>query len=120
MNAIRRFFNHWQEFIIWLPILIALSLVAWVVLGALDRTIGADMLAQLLQLPISAACLATACAAAWLFKRTYLYDLRAAEEAELHKLALAGNPLAWRMLVKDRLEWLVLICLFTAFFWVAR
>lgn len=120
MKAIRSFFNRWQEFLIWLPVLVALTFGGWVVLGALDRTVGADFLAQLLQLPISAAYLATACAAAWLFKRTYLRDLTSVEERELHDLAGAGNPMALRLIILDRLEWLVLIGLFVAFFWISR
>lgn len=120
MNRILSFFSRWQEFIVWLPALIFLALLGWILLGALDRTIGGDVLAQLLQLPISAAYLATACAAAWLFKRTYLFDLRDEEERRLHGAALTGDPSAWRMLLLDRAEWVVLVGLFVAFFWIAR
>jgi len=120
MNAIRSFFNRWQEFLIWLPLLVVLAVGGWVVLGALDRTVGADFLAQLLQLPISAAYLSTACAAAWLFKRTYLRDLTASEESELHSCAGQGDRNALRLIILDRLEWLVLIALFVAFFWISR
>lgn len=120
MNRILSFFSRWQEFIVWLPVLIFLALLGWILLGALDRTIGGDVLAQLLQLPISAAYLATACAAAWLFKRTYLLDLRDDEERQLHDAARAGDRSAWRMLLLDRAEWVALVGLFVAFFWIAR
>jgi len=120
MKAIRSFFNRWQEFVIWLPLLVFLAVGGWVVLGALDRTVGADFLAQLLQLPITAAYLATACAAAWLFKRTYLLDLSSVEERAMHESAGAGNRMALRLIILDRLEWLVLIGLFVAFFWISR
>ncbi|MBN4937325.1 hypothetical protein JY409_04615 [Stenotrophomonas maltophilia] len=120
MNRIVSFFSRWQEFIVWMPVLVILALIGWVLLGALDRTIGGDVLAQLLQLPIHAIYLAAACAAAWMFKRTYLYDLNEAEEWELHAAALAGDGRAWRMLLLDRVEWLCLIGLFVAFFWIAR
>ncbi|NWF33164.1 hypothetical protein HH110_08905 [Stenotrophomonas sp. SAM-B] len=120
MKRILSFFSRWQEFILWLPVLIFLALLGWVLLGALDRTIGGDLLAQLLQLPISAAYLATACAAAWLFKRTYLFDLPEDEERQLHDAARAGDRSAWRMLLLDRAEWMGLVGLFVAFFWIAR
>jgi hypothetical protein len=120
MKRILSFFSRWQEFIVWLPVLIFLAVLGWILLGALDRTIGGDVLAQLLQLPISAAYLATACAAAWLFKRTYLFDLRDDEERQLHDAARAGDQSAWRMLLLDRAEWVGLVVLFVAFFWIAR
>lgn len=120
MKRILSFFSRWQEFIVWLPVLIFLALLGWILLGALDRTIGGDVLAQLLQLPISAAYLATACAAAWLFKRTYLFDLRDDEERQLHDAARAGDRSAWHMLLLDRAEWVGLVGLFVAFFWIAR
>lgn len=120
MNRILSFFSRWQEFIVWLPVLIFLALLGWILLGALDRTIGGDVLAQLLQLPISAAYLATACAAAWLFKRTYLFDLHDDEERQLHEAARAGDRSAWRLLLLDRAEWVGLVGLFVAFFWIAR
>lgn len=120
MNRILSFFSRWQEFIVWLPVLIFLALLGWILLGALDRTIGGDVLAQLLQLPISAAYLATACAAAWLFKRTYLFDLNDKDEQRLHDAACRGDGSAWRVLLLDRAEWLCLVGLFVAFFWIAR
>lgn len=120
MNRILTFFNRWQEFVVWLPVLVFLALLGWILLGALDRTIGSDVLAQLLQLPITAAHLATACAGAWLFKRTYLYDLNVSEEQRLHEAARGGDASAWRMLLLDRAEWFCLVGLFVAFFWIAR
>lgn len=120
MNRILSFFSRWQEFVVWLPILTILALLGWILLGALDRTAGGDVLAQLLQLPISAAYLATACAAAWLFKRTYLFDLNDKEEQRLHDAARDGDAHAWRMLLLDRAEWVCLIGVFVAFFRIAR
>lgn len=120
MKYILSFFSRWQEFIVWLPVLVTLALLGWILLGALDRSIGADVLGQLVQLPIFAAYLATACAGAWLFKRTYLYDLNDSEEQRLHDAARRGDAAAWRLLLLDRVEWLFLIGLFVAFFWIAR
>jgi hypothetical protein len=66
------FFSRWQECLVWLPVLVMLALVGWIVFGALDQRITSDALAWLLELPILCAHFAAGCAAAWMFKQTYL------------------------------------------------
>jgi hypothetical protein len=114
------FISRWQEFAVWLPVLVILSIGGWVVFGALDQRITADALAWLLELPILCAYLAAACGAAWLVKFTYLFDLSCPREDALHSLVQQGDEHARWLLVKDRLEWAFLLVLFVAFFWPAR
>lgn len=116
----KAFFDRWQEFLIWLPVLVLLAVGGWVFMGALDPAVTGDALAWLLELPVLCAYAACALAAAWLAKRTYLHDLDADTERELHGSAAAGDTEAQWVLKKDRLEWLVLIVLFALFFWPAR
>jgi len=111
--------SRWQEFVVWLPLLVALAFFGYVVLGAFSR-LGIDPLAWLAELPVLAAYAAAACGGAWLFKRTNLHDITAAKELELHALAQQGSADARWLLIKDRLEWLVLLIAFFAFFWPAR
>ncbi len=120
MNHILKFLGRWQEFLIWMPLLVALCLVGYVVLGAFDRSASGDALALLLELVVRCAYLACVGGAAWLFKRTYLRDISAAEEAELHAAVHAGDTAARWLLIKDRLEWLFLLVLAASFLWVAR
>jgi hypothetical protein len=116
----RKFISRWQEFAVWLPVLVILSIAGWVVFGALDQRITADALSWLLELPILCAYLAAACGAAWLVKFTYLRDLNADDECDLHALAQKGNKGARWLIVKDRIEWAFLLILFALFFWPAR
>jgi hypothetical protein len=105
------FLSRWQECVVWLPVLVILALFGWIVFGALDQRITSDALAWLLELPIQCAYFAAACAAAWMFKQTYLFDFQ---------LNLAGDRNARWLLIKDRLEWFFLLGISLAFFWPAR
>lgn len=120
IGRVRAWFSRWQEFVIWLPVLCALAIVGYVVLGAIAR-VGADPLAWLAEIPVMCAWAAVAAAAAWLIKRTYLLDLDVEMERELHfRVREHGDPNAMWLLILDRLEWFVLLLLMFAFFWPAR
>jgi hypothetical protein len=118
-TAAGAFLSRWQEFIVWLPGLVMLTLIGFVVLGAFT-SLGGDSIAWLAELPVLCAYAAAALAFAWLFKRTNLHDLTDDQEAELHRKAAAGDKDAQWVLKKDRLEWLVLLVVLCAFFWPAR
>ncbi|MDC7806417.1 hypothetical protein PQS31_06210 [Luteimonas sp BLCC-B24] len=120
MQRLRGWVSQWQEFVVWLPVLFVIAIVAYVLLGAVVR-IGADPLAWLAEIPVMCAWAAVACATAWLIKRTYWMDLDDVMERELYERVLnEADPEAWRLLIKDRVEWLALLLLAFAFFWPAR
>ena len=119
MGAIRRALYQAQEFALWLPGMVVLALVGFVVLGALVPLTG-DALAWLAELPVLCAYVAAALGAAWAAKALYLHDLDTDQERELHAAARAGDAGARWLLVKDRLETLACIALALAFFWPAR
>ncbi len=105
----------------WMPVLVLLALGGFLVFGGLPGVaVSGDLIAWMLELPIACLYLAAAMGAAWLFKFTYLDDLNAVREIQLHELVLQGNAHARWLLIKDRLEWAFLIVLFAAFFWPAR
>jgi hypothetical protein len=112
--------SRWQEFAVWLPVLVVLTIAGWIFFGAIDRSIAGDTLAWLLELPVTCAYLAAAIGAAWLVKNTYLFDLGLIREDALHDLAKAGDRNARWLLIKDRLEWAFLLVLFCLFFWPER
>lgn len=121
MKGLRGFISRWQEFGVWMPVLVLLALGGFVVFGALPGVaITGDLIAWMLELPVACLWLAAAMGAAWLFKATYLQDLDSAQEAALYQLVLQGNAHARWLLIKDRLEWAFLIVLFALFFWPAR
>lgn len=119
-TGVRAWLSRWQEFVIWLPVLCVLAVAGYVLLGAVVR-IGADPLAWLAEVPVMCVWAAVAAATAWLIKRTYLLDLDDAMERELYRRVLdeADADARW-LLVKDRLEWLVLLVLAFGFMWPAR
>nr|WP_308006583.1 hypothetical protein [Xanthomonas albilineans] len=108
-----------QEFTLWLPGLVVLTVLGWIVLGALGR-VGPDAIAALLEVPVMCTYAMAALGMSWLIKRLYLYDLDRADECTLQSLALAGDAGARWVLIKDRLETLACITAMLIFFYPAR
>lgn len=113
------FFYASQEFTIWLPGLVVLAVIGYVVLGSIVR-IGPDALAWLAELPALCAYAAAWLAFGWAIKAVYLYDIDRATEKDLQARVLGGDAPARWLLVKDRLETFVALALSLAFFWPAR
>ncbi len=113
------FLSRWQEFVLWLPGLVLLAVIGYVILGAVTALPG-NAIQTLAALPVLCAYAGAACAFAWLIKRTYLREIDKGEEQELHDKALRGNePAKWAILL-DRAEWMVLIIVLLYFFRVVR
>jgi len=110
---------HSQEFTLWLPGMVLLALLAYVVFGALTPMTG-DALAWLAELPALCAYAAAALGASWVIKKLYLHDIDAAQEITLQAAALDGDANARWLLIKDRLETFACIILAFAFFWPSR
>lgn len=113
------FFYQTQEFTLWLPGLVLLSVVGFVVLGAVTRVTG-DSLAWLTELPVLCAYAAAALAFSWLIKYLYLHDLDREAEIRLHAAAEEGDFDAWLLLIKDRLETFACVIAMLVFFFPAR
>ena len=113
------FFYASQEFTLWLPGLVLLAVIGYVVLGAVVR-VGPDALAWLAELPALCAYAAAWLAFAWAIKAVYLYDIDRVTEKELQQRILAGDLNARWLVVKDRLETFAALLLSLAFFWPAR
>lgn len=110
---------HSQEFTLWLPGMVVLSVLAFTVFGALTPMTG-DALAWLAELPSLCAYAAAALGASWVMKKLYLHDIDTPQEIALHAAAQAGDAGARWLLIKDRLETFACIILAFAFFWPAR
>lgn len=118
-KRIAGFFYQTQEFTLWLPGLVLLSVVGFVVLGAITRVTG-DSLAWLAELPVLCAYAAAALAFSWLIKYLYLHDLDREAELRLHAAAERGDMDAQWLLTKDRLETLACVLAMLVFFFPAR
>lgn len=55
MNKVISYLKRWQEFVGWLPLLVILAVVGWIVIGALDPLAVVDAMAQMVDLPIRTA-----------------------------------------------------------------
>lgn len=119
MRGLKRVIYQCQEFGLWLPGMVLLSVLGFVVFGAFTPLDG-DALAWLAELPVLCAHAAAAFGFAWLAKALYLHDLDEKEEIELHAQAANGDAGARWVLIKDRLETLACLAIALAFFWPAR
>lgn len=85
------FLAKWHESTLWMPMCIVLALFAWVVLSALDRTAGVDMLPQIVALPIKIAYAMAALALTHLVRRRWRMKLTPQQQQELWTFAQAGD-----------------------------
>ncbi len=118
--SFRSFLVRWQEPYVWLPMAAFLALVAWVVLTALDRTAGNDMLAMLIQLPILSAYALAALALTYLARRRQRRKLSDAEQQRLWEATVAGHKGAIIIYITDGLVWLTSFVVSLLFFWPSR
>ncbi|MBN8262504.1 MAG: hypothetical protein J0L59_09280 [Xanthomonadales bacterium] len=118
-SRLTAFFYASQEFTLWLPGLVVLAVVGYVVLGAIVR-VGPDALAWLAELPALCAYAAAWLAFSWAIKAVYMHDIDRPTERDLQSRVLAGDQAARWLLVKDRLETFGALLLSLAFFWPAR
>lgn len=119
IKKIRNFFYQSQEFTLWLPGLVLLAVLGWVVIGGIVR-VGPDAMAWLIELPVWCAWAAAWLGASWAIKVLYLHDIPRELEGELEDRILDGDSAARWLLVKDRLETLGCLLLTLIFFWPAR
>lgn len=116
---VRAFAYQSQEFTLWIPGLVLLTVLGYILLGSIVR-VGPDALAWLAELPAQCAYAAAWLGCGWLIQRLYLRDLTAAEEDDLQRRVLAGDAAARWLLVFHRLQLFVALALSLVFFWPAR
>lgn len=120
MSRLTQWLSRWQEYLSWTPLLVVLSLAAWLAFGALDRRLGTDALAFLLELPIRSAYAAAALGIAYLARRRQRRDLTADEQTDLWNRVLAGERGAIIIYLTDSIVWALAFTLSLLFFWPAR
>lgn len=115
-DKFKAFISRWQEKIILLPLLLIMGLAAWIVLGALDRTAGTDVLAQWVELPIRCAYAVAALALAGLARRRWRYKLTDAQQADWWLRLTLGQRGARTIFITDAVLTLACIALLLHFF----
>lgn len=116
IGKLRAFFYTSQEFTLWLPGMLLLAVLSYVVLGGIVR-LGGDSLAWLSELPARCAYVAAWLGSTWAVKSLYMHDLPSDAEKELHAAAELGDMGAQWVLVKDRIE-TFLVLLITGVMWL--
>lgn len=115
------FTRRWGTFFILLPSQVILCVLGYALFARLDPRIAVDNpFAFLAELPAMAAYAACALAFTSFVKLLAWHDIPRDKENELHRMAAEGDSGARWILIKDRIEWLVLLIIFIAFFWPSR
>lgn len=106
-----------KAFVFWLPIMVVLTLLGWLVLGALpNMKMTGDLIAWLMELPVTT-CYAIAAAGATILTLQVTginidNDLRAL----LFVRACRGDRDAQRVLILETAAWLGFLCVWSLFF----
>jgi hypothetical protein len=85
------FLVRWQEHSAWLPLMLGLGVLGWVVFGALDRTAVVDVLVLWVQLPPRAGYAIAALGLTYLARRRWRRKLHEDEQADLWRGMRAGE-----------------------------
>lgn len=105
---------QWQEVLIWIPTAFFAAWFAYRAIPYLDPRAGIDGFGILFNFLVNGLQLVMTFFLVWMFKRTYWYDIPAHEELRLYE-SLANNytPENHLIIIRDRLEWLALLFLFS-------
>lgn len=109
MNRLKRWLDTWQEAVIWLPVALLITCVAYYLIPYIDPKAGIDGFGGLFNFLMQVVKGIGIFFLAWLTKRTYLACLDCEEEDQLAKdLKVGEDSIWWRAYLRlalDRLEW---------------
>jgi hypothetical protein len=114
--GIKAYLVRWQEHFLWLPIVVGIAVASWIVLGALDRTAGTDMLSQLVELPIRSAYAVVALAIAFLVRRRQRHKMTDAQKEDYWHKVTTGWKGPLIVYITDSILWLATFLSLLAFF----
>lgn len=100
----------WQEIAVWKPLLVLVMLLLFWAIPRVDPQSGVDGFGDLFHLVGRMLVLSALYFSAWLAQKTYLRVIGEDQEEQLFDRALAGDRDALIMLVLNRVEFLVLLC----------
>lgn len=106
---LRTFIARWQELVVWLPALAAAVVLLYLTIPYLDPRSGIDGFGDLFVLAVQALKGAVITFAAWLTQRTYWRELKDDEEDALIEHARRDHPGHWKLLILDRLQFVLLL-----------
>ncbi len=101
IQRLYNFLYRWQEHSGWMPLTIGLAILAWAVLGSLDRTAALDALPLIVVLPIKIAYVLAAAGATHLIRRRWRKTLDAGQQEEWWARLMNGEKGPMLILVVD-------------------
>jgi len=116
MIKIKHWLLRWQEHAIFLPIMVAVGLMAWVVLGTLDRTAAVDSMADWIGLPLRTAYAVAAIALTYTVRRRWRRKLNDEEQKIWWDKVLESSPGAIAILIIDAVVTLCALYFLLKFF----
>jgi hypothetical protein len=109
--------THTKTFLFYLPAMVLLTLVGWVVLGALPNMhMTSDLIAWLLELPVTTCYAMAAGGSTLVFMQVTGMNIPNDQRSELLNMALSRNKDATRILLIETGAWLASLATFSAFF----
>lgn len=109
--------THTKAFALWLPLMVVLSLLAWLFFGALPGVSSSgDTLAWLAELPVTTCYAAAAGGAAILGMHITGMNIDNDRRAELLDAAAGGDTAALRVLHLETFAWLAHLAVWSLFF----
>lgn len=105
---------QWQEVLFWIPISFFVAWFAYRAIPYIDPRAGIDGFGTLFNFAVNVLQLVVTFFLAWMFKRTYWFDIPTHEEVRLYEeLTKSYDWKIHAILIRDRIEWLVLLGLFS-------
>lgn len=105
---------QWQEVLFWIPISFFVAWFAYRAIPYIDPRAGIDGFGTLFNFAVNVLQLVVTFFLTWMFKRTYWFDIPAHEEVRLYEeLTKSYDWKIHAILIRDRIEWLVLLGLFS-------
>lgn len=105
---------QWQYVLAWIPLSLFLAWLAYRAIPYIDPRAGIDGFGTLFNFAVNGFQLIMTIFLVWLFKRTYWFDIPHREETRLYEeLTKQYSTQTYLLLVRDRIEWIVLLILFS-------
>lgn len=101
LKDIYRFLLRYQEKLIFLPLLVCIGLVGWIVFGALDRTAAIDTMAAWINLPARTAYAVAALSLVYILRRRWRKTLTDEEQKYWWNQLMDSKPGAIVVLITD-------------------
>lgn len=117
-DKIKEFWRRNQIVLLHLPVLIFFLFASYIVLRSLDPRIGVEGFGDLFGYALNGVRITVIIFTAWWIKKWCWFDLHGKTELALFEAMRTGDKIAFWLVVKDRVEWAVVLAFTT--YWYTR